>query len=607
MRNFFRKNRFVFVSPWLLAAAIGLLLLIIFVFTLNNLRREQRLMDESLLHKGLALVRFVGAGTRASMMMGPDPARRVQRLMEQAALEQDIVYLALIDRDGRVLAHSDPRQVGTVIGRDLGELRRIARGPRFTVRPGEAGRKAVFEVVSPFRPFAPGPGMPWRFRGAGGSGSRGGMRGQGMPGPPPPCPAGKPGDWCCFSGPGGGTPSHLMLVGLDMAEQAAMARQNRFHLILMAAALLLVGAGGWFSLLIAQGYRVSQETLRQMKAFTGLLISRLPVGIIATGPDGRVKTWNRAAATLAGEEPGREETDPAAVLPPALAGHFPPGEAACRGEMLDEEVTLAASGGERLVEASSLPIRDEEGSCMGRVLLLNDVTAQRRLEWRLRRQQRFAALGKMAAGVAHEVRNPLSSIKGIATLLGSKFPAGSQEAESARILVGEVERLNRAITELLDFARPLPLRIRPLALGKLIGDSLALVRSDAEALGITIRAEVPDGLPPLPADPDRLNQVLLNLYLNAIQAMEGGGLLTVRGSFTPGRLVLTVEDTGCGIQPGDLDRIFDPYFTTKASGTGLGLAMVQKIVEEHGGQIGVESGPGRGTRVVVELPVEGEG
>jgi two-component system sensor histidine kinase HydH len=242
------------------------------------------------------------------------------------------------------------------------------------------------------------------------------------------------------------------------------------------------------------------------------------------------------------------------------------------------------------------------------VLLLNDVTEQRRLERRLRRQERFVALGKMAAGVAHEVRNPLSSIKGLATILGGKFPVGSQEEESARVLVREVERLNRAITELLDFARPLPLRPQPLAVRRLLEDSLALVRTDAQALGIEIRIEVPDGLPLLAADPDRLNQVLLNLYLNAIQAMEAGGTLTVTASLAADgrRLILAVEDTGSGLEAGDLDRVFDPYFTTKAAGTGLGLTMVQKIVEEHGGQTAVTSEPGRGTRVVVELPLAAE-
>jgi two-component system, NtrC family, sensor histidine kinase HydH len=608
-----RKERIAFASPWLLAAAIGLLVFIIFVFTASNLRRAQRLMDENLLYKGQALVRFVGAGTRVSAMMGPDPGRRIQQLMEQAADDDDIVYLAVIDGRGRIVAHSNPEMVGTAVVDDFATLQNIARESGYHLKQQGTYPVKVFEVVSPFLPYERGPGRQRHFRQAGppafdmpgsceprrqaGSASESGSNWPGGPG----------GEWWRLPPRDQQTSSsHLMLIGLDMTEQAKSVRQDRFHLLLMSLALLLVGVGGWFSLMIAQGYQVSQETLRHIRAFTDLLISKLPVGVVATGPDGLLKTYNKAAAVITGRQtPAEAGMEPRKVLPPALADFLVSRENG--GEVLDQEVDLSGGRRERLVEASSVSIRDENDDFMGRVLLLSDITDHRRLESLLRRQERFVAMGKMAAGVAHEVRNPMSSIKGFATLLGGKFPPGSREAETAQLLIREVERLNRAITELLDFARPLPLRTEIVEVGKLVRDSLELVRTDAQSLHIDIQTDFPPELPQLRVDPDRFNQVLLNLYLNAMQAMENGGHLLVKAVVDPeGRnLLITIEDSGSGITNENLERVFDPYFTTKPTGTGLGLAMVQKIVEEHGGQIHISSLRGKGTKVLLSLPAAG--
>jgi two-component system, NtrC family, sensor histidine kinase HydH len=613
MMALFKKERIAYASPWLLAAAIGLLVFIIFVFTVSNLRRAQRLVDENLLHKGQDLVRFVGAGTRASTLMGPEPGQRIQQLMEQAAVEEDILYLAVIDGEGRIVAHSNPEAVGSEMVHDFGAMQDIARGNGYRIRRQTAEPGMIFEVISPFRPFEGRHGKHRRLRQAG------------IPAPeesggscdPRRQPAAVVRGVARMERPGGewwrlpaageqATPSHLMLVGLDMSEQAKLVRQDRFQLLLMSLLLLLVGIGGWFSLMVAQGYQVSQKTLRHIRAFTGQLISRLPVGVVATGPDGLLRTCNQAAASITGKEhPAESGLEPQRVLPLELAAYLGNGSEDDGVEVLDREVDISGGKGECLVEVSSVPIRDEDETFMGRVLLFCDVTGQRRLERQLRRQERFVALGKMAAGVAHEVRNPLSSIKGFATLLGGKFPQGSKEAEAAQLLIREVERLNRAITELLDFARPLPLQTEILEIGKLMRDSLELVSTDARALGIDITIDIPAGLPALQVDPDRFNQVLLNLYLNAMQAMEKGGRLLVTAGVDPdgSSLVVTIEDTGCGIPSGNLDRIFDPYFTTKPAGTGLGLAMVQKIMEEHGGQIHITSLPDSGTKVILSLPV----
>jgi len=227
------------------------------------------------------------------------------------------------------------------------------------------------------------------------------------------------------------------------------------------------------------------------------------------------------------------------------------------------------------------------------------------LEKEVARRERLAALGTLAAGVAHEIRNPLSSIKGFATYFGAKFEPGTQDRELAQVMVGEVERLNRVVTELLDLTRPSELRLAPVRICDLVQHALKLVDGDCRSRGIAVEVRLAE-LEPVLLDADRMLQALLNLFLNAIQAMPSGGTLTVSARQVRERLELSVADTGHGIAPQDLDRIFDPYFTTKNQGTGLGLATVRTLVEAHGGQVKVTSEQGQGTQVTLDLPMKGE-
>ena len=227
------------------------------------------------------------------------------------------------------------------------------------------------------------------------------------------------------------------------------------------------------------------------------------------------------------------------------------------------------------------------------------------LEREVARQERLAALGTLAAGVAHEIRNPLSSIKGFATYFGAKFKAGTQDRELAEVMIGEVDRLNRVVTELLELTHPSELRLAPTSVSDLVQHALKLVEGDCRSKGIAVQLRIAE-LEALPLDPDRMLQILLNLFLNAIQAMPQGGTLTVSVQRVKDRLELRVGDTGHGILAQDLDRIFDPYFTTKNQGTGLGLATVRTMMTAHGGQVRVTSEPGQGTQVILDLPLKGE-
>ncbi|KAF5031052.1 Adaptive-response sensory-kinase SasA [anaerobic digester metagenome] len=255
---------------------------------------------------------------------------------------------------------------------------------------------------------------------------------------------------------------------------------------------------------------------------------------------------------------------------------------------------------------------EASGDDAGAILILRDLREVRRLQDEVRRREKLAAIGSLAAGVAHELRNPLSSIKGYATYFGSRFDEGSEDREAARVMVQEVERLNRVISDLIGLARPSDIAPRPVDAGFLVHHVLRLVRQDAAHRGVTVRVE-PDGaqdgavgsLPRAMLDPDRFSQALLNVFLNALEAMPSGGELSVRLAVAPGnRIAVAVRDTGTGIAPEHLATIFDPYFTTKSQGTGLGLAIVHKIVEAHGGEVSLRSALGQGTEITFLLPAE---
>ena len=231
----------------------------------------------------------------------------------------------------------------------------------------------------------------------------------------------------------------------------------------------------------------------------------------------------------------------------------------------------------------------------------------RALEEAMDRRERLATLGDMAATVAHEVRNPLNAISMGLQRLGAEFrqPEDQEYPRLVGLMQGEVTRLNGIVEEFLSLARPLSLSVAPTDPGDLLRNVAGLVDGEAARSKVSVVVSVPDGVPTLQADRERLTQVLLNVALNAIQAMPDGGTLTFHAAASGGTATVTVSDTGAGIPADILPRIFEPYVTTRARGLGLGLAIARRIVEAHGGRIEAESEPGRGSRFIIRLPLDG--
>jgi two-component system nitrogen regulation sensor histidine kinase GlnL len=280
------------------------------------------------------------------------------------------------------------------------------------------------------------------------------------------------------------------------------------------------------------------------------------------------------------------------------------------------EGTLVTPWGRQIPISLTLsPLEDSTGRTQGTILALRDQTYRRVLEEDLARAERLSVIGSVAAGLAHEIKNPLGGIKGAAQLLRREAASHPPLAEYAELITREADRVNRLLEQLLDLSRPVELQLEALNVHELLDQVLRLEQQARPRGRVTITRRFDPSLPPVRGDRNRLTQVFLNLVKNALEALDAGGELTVstrletdfhirEAGKKPERLIwVEFRDTGPGIRPEDLPRIFEPFYTTKNHGSGLGLAISERIVREHGGLIRVESQPGQGASFRVALPV----
>lgn len=265
-----------------------------------------------------------------------------------------------------------------------------------------------------------------------------------------------------------------------------------------------------------------------------------------------------------------------------------------------------ADGAMQYYELTSYPIKDASAKVRFVVEITKDVTDRKRLEQQLLHAERLSTMGTLASSLAHEINNPLSVIVGFAQDLLTELPKDCGQVEGLKIIEQEALRCGRVLQRLLNFTRAHPPELADVEPGKLMQTAMALVRPQAKKLGIETRLRIAKTLPALPGDPTQLEQLFLNLALNALQAMPTGGRLTLQADPAEGAVRFIVADTGHGIDAEDLPRVFEPFFSKRqGAGTGLGLAVAKRIVDGHRGSIRLESEPGKGTRAVVVLPVGG--
>jgi signal transduction histidine kinase len=350
------------------------------------------------------------------------------------------------------------------------------------------------------------------------------------------------------------------------------------------------------------------------------VVDNLEDAVALYGPDGKLMFCNPAMESLL---PDMTDTVRALIDrtlasrqaqgPITEARRFRPDSRAGRAQVQVEEETQT----ELLLMTH--PIADGEGAFVGAMLVARNLGYMNQVHSTLNYSRKLAALGRLMAGVAHEVKNPLNAMTIHLELLKGKLAAAAEPvAVGARshavspvstvdkhveIIAHEIQRLDQVLNGFLKFARPDELKLQPIRLQAIVSDIVTTITPEADRLHVTVRHDCPAGLPAINADPGMLRQALLNLALNACQAMPEGG--TLRIACRPGsrgRVEIDVEDTGVGIAPENLQKIFDLYFTTKEKGSGIGLSMVYRIVQLHDGEVEVQSTPGRGTRFRLVFP-----
>ena len=571
------RKLWVGVSPWIIIGAVVILVPIFIFMTQQSLNRQRAYTTKLLVEKSAALIRSFEAGARTGIGLKWGHFQ-LQKLLMETAQQPDIDYLIVTDTHGTILADSDPSLIGEKYGTDL-DLRSVSRSKQLQWRqvPNTEGAD-TFEIYRQF--------MPARENN---------QEDQGRIRPDAPLPSQKEERDTLSAG-------LVIFVGLDMGPIEAARAEDTRNTILIAVIFLLIGISGIISLLLAQGYRSARSSLSRVQAFSDNLVENMPMGLVAMDRESRIIAFNQTAEFVlrktAGEVIGQMAED---VLPEACRDLLR--TLAVEKQIIAKEIDCFLTDGRMIPLEVIATVLEEEDGARGVVVLFRDITEIKQLKKEIAQSQRLASLGSLAAGVAHEIRNPLSSIKGFATYFKERYRDNPDDSQTADIMVQEVDRLNRVIGQLLDYARPMTMNRRETAIQTVIQHALRMIESQAREKGVVIQTELQADVVAVLIDPDRIKQVFLNLYLNAIGAMEGGGILSVALlSMTDRRIRIEVRDTGVGIDPKDLNRIFDPYFTTKSSGTGLGLAIVQKIIEAHRGEIQVASTPGLGTTVSVILP-----
>ncbi|GLI39890.1 PAS domain-containing protein [Geobacter hydrogenophilus] len=354
------------------------------------------------------------------------------------------------------------------------------------------------------------------------------------------------------------------------------------------------------------------------EAFLATIIDSVGDGVIVIDLEGRVTLMNPAAEEIIAISRRQALGHPFAALlgsQEILLEMVAKTAATCMTISDNENIVIRKAKQLTPVAATTFPLLRQNGEPIGTILMLRDLTNIRELEDAVRHADRLSTLGTLAAGLAHEIKNPLGGIKGAAQLLEMELPPESELRDNVRVVVREVDRVNRIVEELLALSSPRKLQLTKVNLHKVLGDIVTLRKRATEGKSVTFQQQFDPSIPPMLADEGLLTQLFLNLIKNAVEAVDERGTIRVasrvisdysmtqKGERRSRMVAIDICDDGPGIPKEQLEQLFTPFFTTKAKGTGLGLAICQKIVTEHRGMLKVESDPGTGTTFTVMLPL----
>ena len=338
---------------------------------------------------------------------------------------------------------------------------------------------------------------------------------------------------------------------------------------------------------------------RKLSVFNKEILENMPSGLMTMDIDGNILSLNRAGESITGLDRdtanGMQIQDIFPFIKDLQKKSFARAEGEMAGGLVKKTIGLTIS-----------EIKSSQGEPAGFICIFSDLTEIKKMQNEMQLRQKWAAIGELSANIAHEIRNPLASLRGAVEMLHRGGTSPEQQESLMLMVLSEADRLNRIITDFLMYSRPAKTETEPVNLEALLKGTLEMLSKSAPE-GVVIKTEI--GPMRATADPGRLQQVFYNLVLNSFESMSAkgaGGLLTVTGKQENGSVEINFADTGQGISQEDAEKVFFPFFTTKDSGTGLGLSIALRIMEDHGGNIRFKSEPGRGTEFSVTLPANGK-
>ena len=572
------RHKKLYLPAFSIIAVVLLLILLVAVLTYRTLDHQRKTALTFLHSQGVTLLHALEAGALTGMLMPMWNEDSVETLIHEIGMNKNIAYIYIYDQSGIVIHASGilEEETRSVWRPEIKTDQQVVA----RLRTLENGSQ-VYELAKRFSPELLVPS--------------------------------EKSDHMMYSGSVRQFSDHhagnTVVMGMSMEEVESAHRSDVEHAIIMAVTLLVLGSGALFFTFVIQNYYLVDKALKQSRDYLQQVIASMANGMISIDNHGRVTSFNEMALDLL----GLKETEAKNIELESIIDFQSSGinKTLTEGSTFVEKEIVYNRGDDKVPLALSVsPILQEKSRSAGAVIIMRDLTEIKRLQEKVRRSERLAAIGELAAGVAHEVRNPLSSIRGFAQFLGHVLEDKPEDREYAEIMVKEVDRINNVVTNLLSFARPIKPEPTPTNIPKLITHTVRLVEEDARLRNVTIRVSASDGLEKINVDGNQITQVMLNLILNALQALDSGGNIAVGASaIGPSILRLSVEDDGPGISPGNVDKIFDPFYTTREKGTGLGLAIVHMIVENHGGEINLLSPvpeKNKGSRITIDLPISAD-
>lgn len=560
------QKTFTISKPaFILLIISAMLTAILAVVTVKNRDRSQKLMELSFLRQGVTMIHAFEAGTRTSMMFrkatGHNP---LDDLATEVLKDKGIAFIRIIDEDNAVVVSQG--NISQAILKNYSDLKEIGSSTVSSI----SWPDNIFEISRQFQPVTESTHgismMQSRWE-----------------------------QWNLAFKPKG---QMYISVGFYTNEYEQTRQQDMYHTIFMLVMLLLLFFAGLYFLFLYQRMGVTHATLLNTQLYANNVLESIPDSLITLDQDGNIVSCNKNAEELlkrcSRDIVGKKVLDMFPACPPETL--------TAEDNMIEKDAELQVANGKPVpVKMGSALLKDHQGKRIGRVLVMRDVGEIRLMEQQLEHSRRLAALGSMAAAIAHEVRNPLGTLRGLAHFFGSEDGASDACKEYSKFMISEVDRLNQLVTELLQFGAPQDIKFDKVEVKTMVEKIVTLLKNDLVEKNIKFVQQYDEDAE-LYGDTNLLIQTLLNLLTNSIQAVPNGGEITLKIQCNSQKCRISVSDTGTGMSDETKSKMFDPFFTTRKNGSGLGLAVSHRIVERHNGYFEINSAVNAGTTITMVLP-----